>query len=177
MKGKEKCKALKEIRRQIAEANDIEFVVSECKHQGDCLGTCPKCESELRYLERELVIRQNLGKAVAVVGLSVGVCATMTACDTSDILKNPFGQEEVAGMMADPDTYELDGDVALPNPDEPLATKDSCEIENATEISGDIEMVGEIVAPETTAPETEWEIAGDISPAPWEEPTEGTPNE
>ena len=32
MKGKEKCKALKEIRKQIAENNNIEYVVSECKH-------------------------------------------------------------------------------------------------------------------------------------------------
>ena len=37
MKGKEKCKALKELRQKIAEENDIEFAVSECTHQGDCL--------------------------------------------------------------------------------------------------------------------------------------------
>ena len=59
MKGKKRCKILKEIRRQIAENNDIEFITSECKHQGDCLGTCPKCEAELRYLERELEKRQR----------------------------------------------------------------------------------------------------------------------
>ena len=59
MRGKEKCKALKEIRRQIAEKNDIEFVVSECKHQGDCKGTCPKCEAEVRYLERELALEMQ----------------------------------------------------------------------------------------------------------------------
>ena len=41
MNGKSKCKILKEIRRQIAENNDIEFVTSECKYQGDCLGTSP----------------------------------------------------------------------------------------------------------------------------------------
>ena len=37
-KGKNTCKILKEIRRQIAEANDIEFITSECRYQGDCLG-------------------------------------------------------------------------------------------------------------------------------------------
>ena len=73
MRGKEKCKALKEIRRQIAEKNDIEFVVSECKHQGDCKGTCPKCEAEVRYLERELALKQSLGKAVAVAGITAGL--------------------------------------------------------------------------------------------------------
>ena len=50
-RGKQTCKILKDIRRQIAEANDIEFITSECQYQGDCLGTCPKCEAEVRYLE------------------------------------------------------------------------------------------------------------------------------
>ena len=50
VRGKQTCKILKEIRRQIAEANDIEFITSECQYQGDCLGTCPKCEAEVRYL-------------------------------------------------------------------------------------------------------------------------------
>jgi len=40
-KGKRTCKILKEIRRQIAEANDIEYVVEECQYKGDCLGTSP----------------------------------------------------------------------------------------------------------------------------------------
>lgn len=88
MKGKEKCKALKEIRQKIAEQNDIAFAVSECTHQGDCKGTCPKCEAELRYLERELAIRQNLGKAVVVAGISVGICAPLTACNPIETIGN-----------------------------------------------------------------------------------------
>lgn len=43
-RGKQTCKILKEIRRQIAEANDIEFITSECQYQGDCLGTCPNAK-------------------------------------------------------------------------------------------------------------------------------------
>ena len=72
-KGKHTCKILKEIRMQIAAENDIELVTSECTYQGDCLGTCPKCEEEVRYLERELEKRQRMGKAAVVVGLSVGL--------------------------------------------------------------------------------------------------------
>ena len=53
-KGKQTCKILKEIRKQIAAENDIKLVIEECTYQGDCLGTCPKCEAEVRYLEREL---------------------------------------------------------------------------------------------------------------------------
>ena len=53
-KGKQTCKILKEIRKQIAAENDIKLVIEECTYQGDCRGTCPKCEAEVRYLEREL---------------------------------------------------------------------------------------------------------------------------
>lgn len=62
-RGKQTCKILKEIRRQIAEANDIEFITSECQYQGDCLGTCPKCEAEVRYLEQQLERKRRVGKA------------------------------------------------------------------------------------------------------------------
>ncbi len=61
-RGKQTCKILKEIRRQIAEANSIEFVTSECRLKGDCLGTCPKCEAEVRYLEQQLRARSLTGK-------------------------------------------------------------------------------------------------------------------
>lgn len=69
-RGKQTCKILKDIRRQIAEANDIEFVTSECRYKGDCLGTCPKCEAEVRYLEQQLRARSLAGKAVALAGIS-----------------------------------------------------------------------------------------------------------
>lgn len=82
-RGKEICKALKEIRRRIASENDIEFVTSECRHKGDCQGTCPKCEAELRYLEEQLESRRRLGKTSRVVGLSVGLAAIAPALFTS----------------------------------------------------------------------------------------------
>lgn len=83
MNGKEKCRALKEIRRQIAEKNDIPYAVSQCTHQGNCKGTCPKCEAELRYLEKELALRKSLGKAVAVAGISLAAFSGLTACGIS----------------------------------------------------------------------------------------------
>lgn len=72
MKGKQICKALKEIRLNIAQANDIEYTPAECNHKGDCSGTCPQCEKELRYIERQLLRRQTLGKAAVVAGLALG---------------------------------------------------------------------------------------------------------
>ena len=78
-RGKQTCKILKEIRRQIAEANNIEFITSDCQFKGDCLGTCPKCEAELRYLDNQLNLRRMAGKAIVVAGLSAGMF-TMASC-------------------------------------------------------------------------------------------------
>ena len=72
MSGKNKCKLLKEIRQKIADANDIPFVTAECKYQGSCKGTCPKCEEELAYLESELRKRQKAGKCIVLAGLITG---------------------------------------------------------------------------------------------------------
>ena len=41
MKGKEKCKILREIRRKIAEENDIPFVTRDCPYQGECGAPVP----------------------------------------------------------------------------------------------------------------------------------------
>ena len=79
MKGKQICKALKEIRLNIAQANDIEYTPVECNHKGDCSGTCPQCEKELRYIERQLLRRQTLGKAAVVAGLALGATSIAPA--------------------------------------------------------------------------------------------------
>ena len=97
MNGKNRCRILKDIRKKIAEENNIEYVTTECKYQGDCPGTCPKCESEVRYLERELERKRGLGKRVAIAGIAVGVTATATGC-TSDIF-SLFNGDTLQGAM------------------------------------------------------------------------------
>ena len=96
-RGKQTCKILKEIRKQIAEENDIKLVVEECTYQGDCLGTCPKCEAEVRYLEGELEKRQRMGKAAVVAGLSVGLigASQVALAQTPDSLRMDTIEEEV----------------------------------------------------------------------------------
>ena len=83
MNGKSKCKVLKDIRKKIAEANDIAYITSECKYQGECSGTCPKCEAEVRYLEEELTKRKNLGKIVAVAGIAATLVVASAGCDVT----------------------------------------------------------------------------------------------
>lgn len=81
-RGKQTCKILKEIRRQIADANGIEFATSECRYKGDCLGTCPKCEAEVRYLEQKLRARSLAGKAIALAGISAASLAMLLPIST-----------------------------------------------------------------------------------------------
>ncbi len=78
--GKEKCRILKQIRAEIARQNDIAWVVEECAHKGNCRGTCPKCESEVRQLEKALERRAALGKTVAVAGIAAGLSLSVTGC-------------------------------------------------------------------------------------------------
>ena len=68
---------LKSIRQQIADANGISYRPKECQHKGDCAGTCPACEEEIRYLERELKARKGNGFGMKVAGIAAGICATV----------------------------------------------------------------------------------------------------
>ena len=76
-KGKSTCKLLKSIRQQIADANGISYRPIECHHKGDCAGTCPACEEEIRYLEGELKARKGNGFGMKVAGIAAGICATV----------------------------------------------------------------------------------------------------
>ena len=77
VKGKSTCKLLKDIRQQIADANGISYQPKECHYEGDCAGTCPACEEEIRYLERELKARKGNGFGMKVAGIAAGICATV----------------------------------------------------------------------------------------------------
>ena len=77
VKGKSTCKLLKSIRQQIADANGISYQPKECQYKGDCAGTCPACEEEIRYLERELKARKGNGFGMKVAGIAAGICATV----------------------------------------------------------------------------------------------------
>ena len=76
-KGRSTCKLLKSIRQQIADANGISYQPKECHYKGDCAGTCPACEEEIRYLERELKARKGNGFGMKVAGIAAGICATV----------------------------------------------------------------------------------------------------
>lgn len=158
MKGKNKCKILKEIRQKIADENDIPYVTRECSYQGECTGTCPKCEAELRYLEQELEKRRSLGKTVAVAAVAAGLSLSMAACvpgkgsgsaenndpslpvpnppvSTQEVLKGEFPQETEEPLMGQTEPEELEG--------EPV------------ELIGDVAYLPDSCAPDETPETTE----------------------
>ncbi len=64
------CETLKSIRKQIADANGIAYEPNICTYEGPCMGTCPVCEAEARYLEAELAKRQKAHKGINIIGVA-----------------------------------------------------------------------------------------------------------
>jgi TonB family protein len=81
-RGKSICNVLKTIRKQVADANDIKYEPRECDYEGECRGTCPACEAEVKYISQQLDLRRQLGKAVAIVGISAGLSALTASAST-----------------------------------------------------------------------------------------------
>ena len=80
--GKNICHALKTIRKQVAEANGIDYTPAPCHFDGECSGTCPACEAEVQYIESQLGRLRLAGKAVKVAGLALGL-AMVAGCNSS----------------------------------------------------------------------------------------------
>ncbi len=70
-RGKHTCEYLKDVRRRVARENDIPLEQPACTFEGECSGTCPRCEAEVRYIESELRKRRSLGKAVPIAGIAL----------------------------------------------------------------------------------------------------------
>jgi periplasmic protein TonB len=82
--GKITCEVLKKIRSEIAEANQIDYRSEPCSFKGECIGTCPKCESELQYLEHQLIKKQGSQKTALFAGVSLAIMSGFSACKQSD---------------------------------------------------------------------------------------------
>jgi TonB family protein len=125
--GKNICHQLKNVRRSIAEENGIPLEIEECTYKGECSGTCPKCEAEVRYLESELAKRISLGKAATIAGLAVGLAAGTAQAqapvkpsvvpDTSSRVVEPLAGEV---MAPDPVFVNVDEPPTFPGGDEAL---------------------------------------------------------
>ena len=78
-KGHNICDILKVIRKKIADANGINYSPKDCHFKGECKGTCPKCEKDVKNLEHELRLRKKAGKTIKVVGVALEMTALATS--------------------------------------------------------------------------------------------------
>lgn len=69
--GKNKCRFLREVRKTIAQMNNISIVFSECTHTGMCRGTCPVCDREIFELETALKEKILRGEQVILPDVTV----------------------------------------------------------------------------------------------------------
>ena len=133
MNGKDKCAILKQIRRDIAKKNDIALTIAECKHKGDCAGTCPRCEAEVEALERALAERSRQGKKVVVAGISAAlIAASCTSCEPIDRLTGT--------------NHELDGDMKIESTEGDIIIE--TDETDEYELAGDVPIIaGDLTAP------------------------------
>ena len=104
-KGKSICRELKKIRKMIAEQNNIPLEDSECHYEGDCAGTCPKCDAEVRFLENALRMSKQLGKVVTLSGAALA----FSACGNQTPGEMPFDDTvDSADVMMQNDSADTD---------------------------------------------------------------------
>ncbi len=129
--GKHKCETLKAIRKRIADANEIPYEPVVCTHKGDCMGTCPACESEMRYIENQLNIRKMAGKAVKIVGLATVM--TLASCNDVQLPQpQPSGENNTVdtikfdSVSADSSFEGISEPIDTPPPTPPLPFEPVC---------------------------------------------------
>lgn len=124
MRGKEKCEKLKAIRRQIAEHYGLTYNPTECTHEGDCRGTCPKCDAELQDLQRQLE-----EKGIRDIDLRTDIRTEIISEEQREDESRDDGKLILEGMdtiqeplypgvPAYPDDEPLEGDPLPPEPTE-----------------------------------------------------------
>ena len=134
MTGKEKCRLLKDIRKKTAEENGIPFETTECGFKGECKGTCPKCEAELKYINEQLERKRKFTKAAVAVAMSASLIFAAGCTPDEYIEGAPL--EYPPGTEAVPE-YTLEGDV-------PYLPEDQCDPEEEPILlEGDVVYVPE----------------------------------
>ena len=111
MDNKEKCKILKEIRKDTAENIGVELNQTECTYKGECSGTCPKCRQEEEKLNKAL-----LGGKVAAVALASSLalagCTSDTLSGNVEVVETETPESSISNENSD---VELSRNVEVAN--------------------------------------------------------------
>lgn len=93
-KGRIICDELKRVRLELAKANGIDYNPTVCNHQGECSGTCPKCEAELAELTRQIKEKKS-AKVIGVAPLKIVAMAATAAALSLSACHEEEGDVEV----------------------------------------------------------------------------------
>lgn len=98
-KHRKKCDHLKQVRKNVADSLGIDLKQTVCTYEGDCKGTCPKCEYEEKVLSKALL------KSTAVVA---SAALMLTACGNleGDVEVGGYEDEMIDGGMTGPEDFE-----------------------------------------------------------------------
>lgn len=88
------CDELKRVRLELAKANGIDYQPTVCNHQGECSGTCPKCEAELAELTRQIKEKKE-AKIIGVAPLKIVAMAATAAALSLSACHEEEGDVEV----------------------------------------------------------------------------------
>lgn len=100
--GKKTCEKLKDLRKQVAEANGIEYEPAECTYEGDCPGTCPRCDAELADLQRQLDEKEARGEEIVYGDGTMSVSVLTEEKQKIEKRSSHFIQFAEEGLIAAP---------------------------------------------------------------------------
>lgn len=125
MDHKERCKQLKQMRKEMADKIGLDLHQTECTYAGECSGTCPKCQQEEKKLNKAL-----LSGAIALAGVALTACGAPGNIQVSEGESNrnesasnrersrsgrdddrPFFWENLLGQGKEEEVEPLSGDV------------------------------------------------------------------
>ena len=92
--GKNICTQLKNVRLAIAKANDIEYTPSVCTYKGECIGICPACEAELKYLTEKLEEKEKKGELVHIKNIGNNLVKKIESKEENSLQFSPAASED-----------------------------------------------------------------------------------
>ncbi|MCR5247560.1 MAG: OmpA family protein [Paludibacteraceae bacterium] len=107
-KSKITCETLKAIRKQVADANGIVYTPAKCDFEGVCAGTCPACESEREYIEKQISLKRKAGNIVKIAGLVTSLTTLAPLATVAQEMNAPE-QTETISLLDEEFFFEFGG--------------------------------------------------------------------
>ena len=115
-KSKITCETLKAIRKQVADANGIVYTPAKCNFEGVCSGTCPACEQEREYIEKQISLKRKAGEIVKIAGLVAGLTTLAPLTTVAQEMNSPEPTETIS-LLSEEYFFTFNGQIRPENED------------------------------------------------------------